>query len=97
MLTSYPKADYDLVDIRLSTRKNKKYDAYIRNRYNGNVVKISFGYAPMPHYKDSTPLKFYSHLDHNDEARRVRYQQRFRSRYDPRYYSSTYFSWNYLW
>lgn len=95
----YPKSDYDLIGFKISTNKSKKYDAFIKNKHSGEIVKIPFGsrIPQMQHYKDSTPLKHYSYLNHNDEKRRTLYQQRFKHLYDPNEYSSTFFSYNYLW
>jgi hypothetical protein len=53
-----------------STRKNKKYMV----NYNGKI--IHFGHIDYEHYRDSTPLKLYSHLDHNDPKRRELYRKR---------------------
>lgn len=54
--------------IQKSTRKNKKYDIYKNNKY-----LLSFGDSRYEHYKDSTPLKAWSSLDHNDKERRRLY------------------------
>lgn len=54
----------------VSNRKHKKYMV----EHNGK--KIHFGDKRYHHYKDSTPLKKYSHLDHNDKDRRDRYLKR---------------------
>ena len=54
-----------------STRKNKKYMVI-----SPSGKKIHFGSASMEHYRDRTPLKLYSHLDHNDKERRKNYLKR---------------------
>jgi hypothetical protein len=96
---SYPKSEYDLIDIQISSMKNKKYDAFIVNKHTGQLIKIGFGsrIPLMQHYRDSTPLKYYSFLDHNDEDRKRKYVQRFKNKFDPNEYSATYFSTVYLW
>lgn len=38
--------------------------------------KVSFGDKRYQHYKDQTPLKLYSHLDHLDPKRRASYRAR---------------------
>lgn len=96
-MKGYPKSDYDLIDIKISTLKNKKYDAFIVNKMTGKIVKIPFGQRNYQHFRDTTHLKHYSHLDHNDENRKSRYLSRFERLYDPKEYSPTYFSHNYLW
>ena len=58
------------MDIQKSTRKNKKYMVIIDGK------KIHFGSSLYPQYKDRTPLKLYSHLDHNDKKRRMNYFKR---------------------
>ena len=58
-------------EFKKSTRKGKKY-----------MVKtpsgrwIHFGALNMEHYKDSTGLGLYNHLNHNDKDRRKRYLAR---------------------
>ena len=96
---SYLKSDYDLIDIQISKVRNKKYDALIRNKRTGEIVKVSFGSRNplMQQYRDTTPLKYYKVLDHNDQNRKKQYQQRFKSKYNPDYYSSTSLSWEFLW
>lgn len=56
---------------------NKKYKAYFKN---GRV--ISFGDKNYFHYKDTTPLKLYTHLDHLDKKRKDRYYSRHNKDYD---------------
>ncbi len=72
-----------------STRKNKKYMV----EYNGKM--IHFGQLPYEHYKDSTPLKLYSHLDHKDKDRRKRYYDRMGKTTDKS--SAKYWANKYLW
>jgi len=58
-------------EFKKSTRKGKKY-----------MVKtpsgkwVHFGSSSMQQYKDSTPLKLYSNLDHGDKKRRTSYLAR---------------------
>ena len=54
-----------------STRKNKKY--MVRTP-SGKL--IHFGQLGYQHYKDITPLKLYSNLNHLDKKRRDRYRAR---------------------
>ncbi len=51
-----------------SDRKNKKYKATLPD---GKAVH--FGDTRYEQFKDRTPLKLYSNLDHNDKARRELY------------------------
>jgi hypothetical protein len=80
-----------------STRKNKKYMIFYNNKW------IHFGDIRYEHYKDRTPLKLYSYLDHNDKQRRKNYLQRsmgIKSKGDLTYNdpnSPNYYSIKYLW
>jgi len=60
------------IPIRISTRKNKKYDVYYNNRW------ISFGDNRYEHYKTSklipTSLRIYP--EHLDKQRRANYRRR---------------------
>lgn len=53
--------------IKKSTRKDKKY---MTND------KIHFGQSSYNHFKDQTPLKLYSHKNHNDINRLINYYKR---------------------
>lgn len=75
-------------DIRVSTRKNKKYDVYINDKY-----LLSFGDDRYQQYKDK--LGHYSYLDHNDKKRRDNYYSRFGKQATPR--TAKYYSHKYLW
>lgn len=90
-----PGNDFLKVYFRKSTHKNKKYDAMLSD---GCI--IPFGQTGYEHYKDSTPLRLYSNLNHDDETRRLLYRKRFAKIYkknENNPYSSVYWSWNYLW
>lgn len=63
-----------LYEIFPSTAKNKKYSVVVMKH--GKKVKIHFGDKRYQHFKDSTPLKKYSNLDHGDKERRKRYLAR---------------------
>ena len=80
-----------------SNRKNKKYMVFYNNKW------IHFGDIRYEHYKDRTPLKIYSYLDHNDKQRRKNYLQRsmgIKSKGNLTYNdpnSPNYYSIKYLW
>jgi hypothetical protein len=80
--------------IKKSKMKNKKYDIYVKV---DNIYKklLSFGQLPYEHFKDSTPLKLYTHLNHNDENRRRLYYLRHPRTTDKT--SARYWSNRYLW
>jgi len=58
-----------------STRKNKKYAAEVGPNV-GKTRIIHFGDSRYEQYKDSTPVKAYSHKDHSDPKRRKNYFMR---------------------
>lgn len=57
--------------ITKSKHKNKKYDIY----HNGHFL-LSFGDTRYEHYRDKTPLKLYSALDHKDKDRLINFWKR---------------------
>ncbi len=61
----------------------------------GKERSISFGDVRYQQYKDSTPLKLYSHLNHLDEKRKNNYYARFGK--DAKKYTAKWFSHKYLW
>ena len=73
-----------------STRKHKKYMAIFKDKR----ATVHFGDNRYQQYKDSTPLKLYSGLNHGDKERRKRYYQRHGKAV---LYSAKYFSHKYLW
>lgn len=66
-MTSIPKG----YEIKKSTRLHKKYDVYYQGKY-----LLSFGDNRYAQYRDVTPLRAYSSLDHVDKERRNRYYAR---------------------
>jgi len=77
-------------EIRVSTRKNKKYDVFRHGDY-----LLSFGDKRYPQYKDVTPLRAYASLDHLDPKRRTQYYQRHGKTNDIS--SAKWWSHHYLW
>lgn len=74
----------------ISRRKGKKYDVFKNDKY-----LVSFGAKDYQQYKDKTPLKAYSYLDHNDKERRKRYYSRHGK--EAKFESAKWFSHKYLW
>ncbi len=82
----------EVLDIRKSKQKNKKYSADVI--LNGKLYKnVNFGSLNYEQYKDSTPLKLYSYLDHNDKNRRRLYHIRHKHNNGPAGLLSKYFLW----
>jgi hypothetical protein len=71
-MTSLLKKKYSIqqMEIEKSTRKHKKYMVRYQNKW------IHFGDTRYQQYKDSTPLRLYSHLNHGDQYRRELYLKR---------------------
>lgn len=57
-----------------SKAQGKKYAVEVM--INGKPKTINFGALGYQHYKDRTPLKLYSRLNHNDPVRRSAYRAR---------------------
>jgi hypothetical protein len=88
--------EYRLLGFKRSQARNKKYDAILQNKITGRIRRVPFGQLGYEHYRDSTGLGLYSHLDHNDPARRRNYLGRHRKDKDS-LFSSGYFAAKYLW
>jgi len=87
--------NYKLLGFRKSKNSKKKYDAIL---FDDKIKYVSFGDINYQHYKDTTPDKLYSHLDHVDKKRRKNYIKRASAKnYHLKKYSPAYFSYNYLW
>lgn len=85
-------------EIRVSTRKHKKYMVKFNDKW------IHFGDERYQHYRDLTPIKAHKNMDHNDEKRRALYRKRHENIKDkdgtPFYKkksSPAYWSYTYLW
>lgn len=92
----YKKKDYILFGFEKSKRKGKKYNAIIVGK-DKRMRRIPFGQKGFQHYKDSTGLGLYSHLDHGEVDRKRRYRARHKVYIKPGYYSPGYFSMRFLW
>lgn len=90
---------WKLDKIERSPRKNKKYRQYLKNKKTGKIEYYDYGGDPKiyEHYKDSTKLKLYSHLDHGDKDRRDKYRKRHQGFIKKGYYSPGWSSMNTLW
>jgi len=82
-----------------SHRAHKKYNAILRNRHTGRIVKVPFGDLRYEQYKDSTGLGLWSHKDHGDNERKRAYWNRHRKEIADGVdnYSAGYFALKYLW
>jgi hypothetical protein len=74
--------------IEKSRAKHKKYAAVFSDH------RVNFGDTRYEHFKDQTPLKLYSKLDHHDPKRRAS----FLARHGPaKLHSANWFSQRFLW
>lgn len=65
-----------LVRIEKAKAKNKKYTAIVKNKITKKERKVNFGDSRYENFRDSTPLKLYSHKNHGDKKRRDAYFSR---------------------
>lgn len=86
--------------IRFERSKNpsKKYDAIIEDKVTRRQQRVSFGSArPLyEQYRDSTGLKLYSRLDHNDPKRRASYKARHENTRHKKF-SASWYADKFLW
>lgn len=83
------KFDNKNIIIRVSKRKNKKYDAFLKDKY-----LFSFGDTRYEHFFDK--FGYYHNLNHNDKERRKNYLNRSEKISDYGLNANT-FSREYLW
>lgn len=68
-------------DIRVSTRKNKKYDVYKNGKYLLSFGAIKENGVPYEQYKDQ--FGYYSNYDHLDKERKKNFWKRHTKSNDP--------------
>ena len=96
-MSYFPINNFKLVNFEKSKTKNKKYDAILQNKENKKLMRVPFGDNRYEHFKDKTPLKLYSHLNHLDKKRQKNYIARHSVYIKENYFSPGYFSMKYLW
>ena len=101
-MDEYPVKKYNLYSIMQFAKSTLKGKKYMLVAPNGKT--IHFGSLSNEHYKDSTGLGLYTHLNHNDEKRRKSYLARakgIKNKNGNLTYknknSSNYYSIRYLW
>lgn len=89
---------YVLIKITQSKDSNKKYDANIMNTITGKITLIPFGNVNKRHYRDTTELKIYKHLDHWDLKKREDYINENKKKFEgiKNKFSSDYFTAKFL-
>lgn len=93
----FSKQKYEFLGFERSTRKNKKYAAILRDKQSNRVSRVHFGDSRYQHYKDTTGLNIYTHLDHLDKVRRSRFRSRHAGFIKRGFWSPSYFSFYFLW
>ena len=89
--------EWELVEFKKASVAEKKYAAILKDKFTGRLVAVSFGRPGYWHYKDSTGLGLYSHLDHLNDERRQKFKERFSGYLMPQMYNPAFFSFHYLW
>lgn len=88
--------DWRIVGYEVSNRKNKKYQAILKNS-NGETMGIHFGDKRYENYHDLTKLNAYSDKLHGDPKRRKAYKARHKGYLRKGYYTPAWFSYHILW
>ena len=78
-----------------SDKPYKKYKVTFTDPDTKRDKTVHFGDSRYEQFRDSTPLKLYKHLDHNDPTRRALYYKRHPKDYG--FGTADYFSKTYLW
>ena len=95
------RSEYKFLRFEKSKSIIKKYDAILENKKTGQIKRVPFGHRRYEQYRDSTPLKLYKNLDHNDKTRLENFQKRFeslkKSQKWGKHYTPLFFSWTFLW
>lgn len=79
-----------------SKTRNKKYDAIIEDKTTKRQQRVPFGDNRYEQYRDSTGLKLYSRLDHNDPKRRADYKSR-HEKTRHKIFSASWYADTFLW
>jgi len=96
-MSYYSKRLYVIKKIEKSSNPKKKYQTVLVNKKTGKQVIIRWGSVIYQQYKDKTPLKLYSHLDHTNKERRRLYHARHKHFIRKGYYSAGDQSMRFLW
>jgi hypothetical protein len=88
-------SDKTNIKFQKSDKPAKKYKATFIDPKTKREKTVYFGDPKYQQFKDSTPLKLYKHLDHNDPKRRELYYMRHPKDYPK--YSPDWLSKKYLW
>ena len=87
---------FRFIKFQKSKTRFKKYDGIIEDVKTRRRQTVPFGDVRFEQYFDSTGLKLYSRLDHNDEKRRQNYLARHEKTRNKKW-SPSWFSATFLW
>jgi hypothetical protein len=89
---------YILLKITNSKDIHRKYDAHIGNNITGKITVVPFGNIDKRHYRDTTELKTYKHLDHWDLKKREEYIEQNKKKFEgiKNKFTSDYFTARFL-
>lgn len=93
----YSKKEYKLEGYEKSKRKGKQYNALLKRKSDGRIIRVPFGDNQMQNYRDETGLNAYPKLIHNDKNRRRLFRARHKGYLRKGYYSPSWFSYHILW
>ena len=79
-----------------SRTRGKKYDSIIEDKVTKRQQRVPFGDVNYQQYRDTTGLKLYSRLDHNDPKRRAAYKARHENTRHKKF-SSSWYADRFLW
>ena len=79
-----------------SRTRGKKYDSIIEDKVTKRQQRVPFGDVSFQQYRDTTGLKLYSRLDHNDPKRRAAYKARHEKTRHKKF-SASWYSDTFLW
>ena len=89
---------YILLKITNSKDTHRKYDAHIANTINGKITVVPFGNIDKSHYRDTTALRTYKHLDNWDLKKREDYIEQNKKKFEgiKNKFTSDYFTAKFL-
>lgn len=65
-----------IIKFERSKKNKKKYTVYVKNKKTKKIRQIHFGSSDYQQFKDRTPLKLFSHKNHNTIKRMRNYYLR---------------------
>jgi hypothetical protein len=96
-MTYYDMLKYSFLNFEKATRKNKMYNAVLKEKKTGKIVKVPFGDNRYFNYSDKTGLNLYPKLITGDLERRRLYRLRHKKDLKTGFFSAGRFSYNILW